>query len=132
MTKRVKAFKKASADYQTAKETIEQLREEVREIGVISLSSKLFLDVDSSTNQFMFGLGVTNSRIEASEELGLPAEDLVKDKESILKLHKLSQELQEWEVYKVELLAYKKAVEESLSKLDRFMLLEKPISPTEK
>ena len=132
MTKRVKAFKKASADYQIAKETIDQLRKEIREIGAIDLNSKLSVNVDSSDSQFMFGLGVINSRIEAAAELGLPEEDLVKDKENLLTLHKLCKELREWKSYAHELFEYKEAVEQSLTKLDKFLLLEKPVSPAEK
>jgi len=132
MTKRVKAFKQAMNDCETANSTIDAINKKLGEYNDIVISPSLTIRPDSTDKQYLFGLGVLNSKMTASQELGLPCEDVVKDKEQILAMHKLNKELIEWKTYKAELNEYKKAIEATLTKLDKFCMLKTPVSPADK
>jgi predicted nucleic acid-binding protein len=122
-------YKSTLEDVLVAEEVIAELNETVTSINCISVSSSLTINSTSSDKQYMFAIGIINSQIFASLELGIDTDELNTMKNNVLKLRTVSKELSDWRNYLDELRSYSKQVHALLNEDELFQLLRYPQKP---
>lgn len=127
--KKLNAYKQACADVETAEVICEELNVKLKELGTINVNNSISLEYHSSDKQFVYALGVLNSQIEASKELGMDCEELEKKKSSLFDMRAVSTDIKVWGKYFLELRRYKDGIERLLSDTERFLLLVYPTKP---
>jgi hypothetical protein len=127
--RKLKAYKQACIDVETAEVICEELHVKLKELGTVNVNNSISIEHHSSDKQFIYALGVLNSQIEASKELGMDSEELEKKKSSLFEMRALSTDIKVWAKYFMELRRYKDGVEKLLSGTERFMLLVSPTKP---
>jgi hypothetical protein len=125
MTK-LEAYKQSKNDLEFAITELEKLKDESREIGTIVVSNSLVITHRSNLRQFLFGIGVVKSNLDACKELGEDPTDLKENLKLIKRLFQLGKEISQWQEYAEELDIYHDTVERLLTDDDKFALLEYP------
>lgn len=119
-------YRKAIEDIAFAKEEIGKVETQLDEIGTITITDSLTIGKRSSESQYLFALGVCNSRIECTVELGLDPAVYIDQKEKIKLVFELSKELNFWKRFLNELLNYKEDMYDLLDNDEKASLLEYP------
>jgi hypothetical protein len=127
--KKLNAYKQACADVETAEVICEELNVKLKELGTINVNNSISIEYHSSDKQFVYALGVLNSQIEASKELGMDSEELEKKKSSLFEMRTVSTNVKVWLQYSMELHRYKDGIERLLSDTEKFLLLIYPTKP---
>lgn len=127
--KKLNAYKQACADVETAEVICEELNVKLKELGTINVNNSISVEYHSSDKQFVYALGVLNSQIEASKELGMDSEELEKKKSSLFEMRTVSTDVKVWLQYFMELRRYKDGIERLLSDTEKFLLLVYPTKP---
>lgn len=127
--KKLNAYKQACADVETAEVICEELNVKLKELGTINVNNSISVEYHSSDKQFVYALGVLNSQIEASKELGMDCEELEKKKSSLFEMRTVSTDVKVWLQYFMELRRYKDGIERLLSDTEKFLLLVYPTKP---
>lgn len=127
--KKLHAFQQSKADFNTAIEILTGISAQVKELGTLQISSSLSLSEHSSDKQFIFGIGLLNSQLNACNELGLPDIEYRELKNKVQLLYTLKNEFTPWHKYAEELDLYSRKVYNLLSDSERFELLDKPTRP---
>jgi hypothetical protein len=127
--KKLEAYKQAKADFEFAQEMCSQLMESINSIPEIYVNNNISIDKGSSDKQYVFAIGVLNSQINASKELGMDSKDYEESKANVLKLKLVCADYIAWETYRQELSNYKRELHNLLDKDDLFQLLEAPVKP---
>jgi hypothetical protein len=127
--KKLEAYKQATADLEFAKEMCSQLMESLTSIPEINVNNSISINMHSSDKQYVFAIGVLNSQINASKELGMDSKDYEESKATVLKLRLVRNDYTAWQSYLHELGTYKRELHNLLDKDDLFQLLEAPIKP---
>jgi hypothetical protein len=120
------AYTQVLNDITFATEQIELFANRIQEIGSIHVSSSSIIDSRSSDKQYVFAIGVLNSQINSSQELGLDPKSYTDMKELVINLRVVTKEIQDWKTYLDELTRYKSDVYRLLSDDEKFNLLEYP------
>lgn len=128
-SKKLIAFNKATQDIKDVSIITEEFCDKIREIGSITISSNLRIDVGSSERQFLYALGILNHQISSCPLLNISDAEYVQKRDAIITLWKLIQEKREWIQYEHDLHVYRVRVEKLLDDNDKFLLLEYPVSP---
>ena len=127
--KKLEAYKQATTDLEFAKEMCSQLMESINSIPEIYVNNSISIDKGSSDKQYVFAIGVLNSQINASKELGMDSKDYEESKANVLKLRLVCADYTAWQNYLHELSNYKRELHNLLDKDDLFQLLEAPVKP---
>lgn len=122
-------YRRALEDVLVAKEVIAELNETVTGINSISVSSSVTINSTSSDKQYIYAIGIINSQIKASVELGIDTSELHDMKNIVFKLRTRTKELSDWTNYLAELEKYSKQVHALLNEDELFQLLEYPQKP---
>jgi hypothetical protein len=125
-SKKLTAYKKALADIADTRLILDGISDKLGETGEIYISSNVILQPNSSDKQYIFALGVLNSQIHASKELGIDSKELDERKAVLLSNRTLWKEREEWNQYHFELTHYIHDLKKLLSDDDKFQLLEYP------
>jgi hypothetical protein len=125
MTK-LKAYQQSISDLQVINLTLDVLTQQVEQIGNVTVSSSVTINIASSELQFIYAIGILNSQIIASEELGISSILRQKDKLNCKTLLILKKELSDWIEYKCEMEQYNKSVGKLLTEKEKFSLLVYP------
>jgi hypothetical protein len=120
------AYTQVLNDITFASEQIELFANRIQEIGSISVGSTITIEPRSSDKQYVFAIGVLNSQINSSQELGLDPKPYMDMKELVINLRVVTKELQDWKTYLDELMCYKYDVYKLLSDDEKFKLLKYP------
>lgn len=120
------AYTQVLTDIAFASKQIELFANRIQEIGCISIGSTITIDSRSNDKQYVYGIGVLNSQINSSQELGLDPKSYTDMKELVINLRVVTKELQDWKTYLDELECYKKDVYKLLSDDEKFNLLDYP------
>lgn len=127
--KTLKLFKQATEDLTFARNTVEELHDKIEAIGSLDVSASVHINAISSDKQFIFAIGILNSQITASKELGLDSAPIEQMKVNALELRTLGKSLREWTEYVHELENYKNNLYRLLDTKERVALLEAPKKP---
>jgi len=127
--KKLDAYKQAKADFEFAQEMCSQLMESINSIPEIYVNNSISIDKGSSDKQYVFAIGVLNSQINASKELGMDSKDYEESKANVLKLKLVCADYVAWDRYRTELYRYQADIYKLLDKDDLFQLLEAPVKP---
>jgi len=127
--KKLDAYKQAKADFEFAQEMCSQLMESINSISEIYVNNSISIDKGSSDKQYVFAIGVLNSQINASKELGMDSKDYEESKANVLKLKLVCADYVSWDRYRSELYRYQTDIYKLLDKDDLFQLLEVPVKP---
>jgi hypothetical protein len=125
-SKKLTAYKKALAEIADTRLILDGISDKLKETGEIYISSNVILQPNSSDKQYIFALGVLNSQINASKELGIDSKELDERKAVLLSNRTLWKEREEWHQYHFELTHYVHDLKKLLSDDDKFQLLEYP------
>jgi len=125
MTK-LKAYQQSISDLQVINLTLDVLTQQAEEIGNITVSSSVTINVGSSELQFIYAIGILNSQITASEELGINSVERQKDKLNCKTLLILKKEITDWVDYRYEMEKYQNSVQKLLTEKEKFSLLVYP------
>lgn len=122
-------YKQALTDKEFANNTIEELSNKASSYETITISNSLSIKRYSSELQYIFAIGVLNSQIASSTELGLDPTDLNNKKTSVKDLFEIDKEYKAWCIYYDEICTYVHKLEKLLTDDDRFALMEYPTKP---
>lgn len=127
--KRLQAYKQACADFEFAKETVNQLDTIISDIGSIAVSSSITINRASSDKQLIYAVGILNAQLQACKELGVDSKEVESTKLKLIEINKLYKDRAEWANYYTELCNYKNSIYKLLSNDELFELLEAPAKP---
>jgi len=122
-------YTQALADKQFAHDTVKELSNKANSIERITITSSLSISRGSTELQYVFALGVINSQVASSTELGLDPTDLINKKNSVKELFEIDKEYKAWALFYDEICTYAHKLEKLLTDEDRFQLLEYPVKP---
>lgn len=131
-SKKVLAYKQAKQDRIDAQGIVKDIRERIKGIDVITVSSAVSISLGSTDKQFVYAVGVLESQISGATKLGIEAFDYDLKLLRLMDLWNLSQELKPWDTYSIQLYQYEKEVYALLSDDELFQLMEYPTKPSEK
>lgn len=126
-SKRLTAYISATNEIAEVREITSGMKNHIKEIGTLDISSSLTITSTSTQKQFVFAIGLLNSQINASKELGASTDAYVLLKEKVITLHRLVDEITPWENFCFELIRYKQDLHSLLDNDDKFQLLEYPV-----
>lgn len=122
-------YKQALTDKEFACNTIKELSNKANSFETITISNSLSIRRGSSELQYIFALGVLNSQIASSTELGLDPTDLINKKTSVKDLFEIDKEYKAWAEFYDEICTYVHKLERLLTDDERFQLIEYPTKP---
>lgn len=122
-------YKQALADKQFAADTTKELSKRANSYGVIDITNNLYVSAGSSQAQYIFAIGVINSQIASSTELGLDPTNLIDKKNSVKELFAIDKEYKAWAGFYDEICSYVYKLEKLLTDDERYQLMEYPAKP---
>ena len=126
----IEKFQQVEKDIQEASEILHDINKELDKLpSDYQISNQLFLSSNSSDSQFVYGLGVLNSRIIASKELGIDNESLKQMKKDLIDFHQVLRELRAFDEYHYDLLEYRGKVLKALTPQEKLELENYPEKP---
>lgn len=108
------------------KSILDGISDGLGEFSDIEISSNVTIQANSSDKQYVYAIGILNSQIQASKELGLDYTKLVENKVKLLLVRGLWKDREEWNQFYFELVQYSMDLKKLLSDDEKFELLEYP------
>jgi hypothetical protein len=125
-SKKLTAYKKVLAEMAEVKSILDGISDGLGEFSDIEISSNVTIQANSSDKQYVYAIGILNSQIQASKELGLDYTKLVENKVKLLLVRGLWKDREEWNQFYFELVQYSMDLKKLLSDDEKFELLEYP------
>jgi hypothetical protein len=125
--KTLDGYKNAAVELNAAEEIIKIIDNKLLSIGKIEISASVTVSTNGSEAQFIYGIGILNSQITASKELGLSAESKEEIKNKVILLWNLYKERMEWAKFAYELEEFKCEAYNLLTDKEKFSLLKYPV-----
>jgi len=126
-SKKLTAYKKVLAEMAEVKIILNVMSDGLVGFIDIEISSNVTIQAISYDKQYVFAIGILNSQIQASKELGLDYTKLVENKARLLLARGLWKEREEWNQFYFELVQYSTDLKRLLSDDEKFELLERPV-----
>ena len=125
--KALDGYKNAAVELNAAEEIIKIIDNKLLSIGKIEISASVTVSTNGSEAQFIYGIGILNSQITASKELGLSTESKEEIKNKVILLWNLYKERMEWAKFAYELEEFKCESYNLLTDKEKFSLLKYPV-----
>lgn len=125
--KTLDGYKNAAIELNAAEEIIKIIDNKLLSIGKIEISASVTVSTNGSEAQFIYGIGILNSQITASKELGLSTESKEEIKNKVILLWNLYKERMEWAKFAYVLEEFKCEAYNLLTDKEKFSLLKYPV-----
>lgn len=121
---KLKSYKKVSADLLDVATILDTIAPKLDKS--IRVTGDLIISKSSTDSQFIYALGIVNSRISACKALGINSDVLTKARNELITLHSDVKEYISYKDYSYELQTYQMGCYSLLSNSEKFKLLKYP------